>query len=346
MKYESETGAGRAIERAVKHLDSLEKVCKNDANSIVDMDDSIVVKMPHMISFNDSLIVIQMFQNIRSAACNGGSITFDGEAEKYVDVIYNILSEYARALALAENEGVSEVVPDDVDAKECSESLLMDSVREATINMINTKYSESSHNVDKEIYKVFGKDTVDKAASMDDFIIELSNRLGLGKESSYDIMSNLSDNSVLAFNDDSAMKKAKYIVESGNIVGYLVVVLDIKAYDKVIGNLGGSWAYCVGADGGSEIACVYISENPRKEETDEGPANLIFGFDIVKNCEGEACYNQYIKDCYFMLCNDERDELGNRKDCSILRIIKIGNCMFGNRYEISYDIYAPGHGLL
>ena len=176
MKYESETGAGRAIERAVKHLDAMEKAAAKHNAGVIDIDDSIIVKMPHMISFNDSLIVIQMFQNMKSAACNGASITFDGEAEKYVDAAYNILSEYARALAIAENEGGSEVVPDDVDAKECSESLLMDSVREATINMINTKYSESSHNVDKEIYKVFGKDTVDKAASMDDFIIELSNR--------------------------------------------------------------------------------------------------------------------------------------------------------------------------
>ena len=91
MKYESETGAGKAIERAVKHLDGLDKFHKNNANSIVDIDNSIIVKMPHMVSFNDSLNVIQMFQNIKSTACNGGKITFGEGAEDYVNAAYTIL---------------------------------------------------------------------------------------------------------------------------------------------------------------------------------------------------------------------------------------------------------------
>ena len=113
MKYESETGAGKAIE-TVNHLNGLEKVCKNNTNSIADIDDSIVVKMPHIVSFNDSLIVIQMFQSIKSTAYNGGKITFGEGAEAYADAIYTILSEYARAVAIAENEGGSEVVPEEI----------------------------------------------------------------------------------------------------------------------------------------------------------------------------------------------------------------------------------------
>lgn len=147
MKYESETGAGRAIGRAAKHLDGLEKVCKNNANSIVDIDDSIVVKMPHIVSFNDSLIVIQIFQNIKSAAYNDGFITFAEGAKDYADAIYTILSEYARALAIAENEGGCNVVPEEI--KECPESLSTDSVEKATENIINTKNSERTSNVDK-----------------------------------------------------------------------------------------------------------------------------------------------------------------------------------------------------
>ena len=141
MKYESETGAGRAIERAAKHLDAMGKAAAKNNARIMDTDDSIVVKMPHIVSFNDSLIVIQMFQNIKSTACNGGKITFGEGAEDYVNAAYTILSEYARAVAIAENERCSEAVSDCVD--ECSESLLTDSVEKATENIINTKYSEN-----------------------------------------------------------------------------------------------------------------------------------------------------------------------------------------------------------
>ena len=113
MKYDTVTGAGRTIE-TVKHLNDSEKVCKNNTNSIADIDGSIVVKMPHIVSFNDSLIVIQMFQSIKSTAYNGGKITFGEGAEDYVNAAYTILSEYARAVAVAENEGGSEVVPEEI----------------------------------------------------------------------------------------------------------------------------------------------------------------------------------------------------------------------------------------
>ena len=150
MKYESETGAGRAIGGVAKHLDGLEKVCKNNANSIVDIDDSIVVKMPHIVSFNDSLIVIQIFQNIKSAAYNDGFITFAEGAKDYADAIYTILSEYARAVAVAENEVGSEVVPEEI--------------KKPTAETVYKEYLENDK-IDKEIYKVLDKDIIDKAAT-------------------------------------------------------------------------------------------------------------------------------------------------------------------------------------
>ena len=86
MKYDTVTGAGRTIE-TVNHLNGLEKVCKNNTNSVADIDDSIIVKMPHIVSFNDSLIVIQMFQSIKSTAYNGGKITF-GEGQKRMLMLF------------------------------------------------------------------------------------------------------------------------------------------------------------------------------------------------------------------------------------------------------------------
>lgn len=318
MKYESETGAGRAIERAVKHLDSLEKVCKKDANSIVDMDDSIVVKMPHMVSFRDSLVVIQLFQSMRSEAFNNAKFT--AEAVAYIDAAYDILSEYTRALAIAENEGGCEVVPEEI--------------KESAVDTVDVEHVENC----KEIYKVFDKDIIYKAANMDDFVREFDKCLG--KKGSCDIMNDIACNSVLSLINIDTAKMAKYINESKNIVGYLVAVLDVKAYDEATTFTGGSFTYWVGGDDSNEIGCVYLDEHPEREEAYNG-VNLVFNFDIMKSGCNEH-YFQYAKDFYFILCNVEKcDESALTVDNTILNVMKLDKDRIpysSNRCTITYNI--------
>lgn len=318
MKYESETGAGRAIERAVKHLDSLEKVCKNDANSIVDMDDSIVVKMPHIVSFRDSLAVIQLFQSMRSEAFKNAKFT--EAAVAYIDAAYDILSEYARALAIAENEGGCEVATEEI--------------KEATADTVDVEHVENG----KEIYKVFDKDIIYKAANMDDFVREFDKCLG--KKGSCDIMNDIACNSVLSLINIDTAKMAKYINESKNIVGYLVAVLDVKAYDEAATFTGDSFTYWVGGDDSDEIGCVYLDEHPEREEADNG-ANLIFNFDIMKSGCADH-YFQYAKDFYFILCNVEKcDESALTVDNTILNVMKLdkGRIPYSsNRCTVAYNI--------
>ena len=319
MKYESETGAGKAIE-TVKHLNGLEKVCKNNTNSIADIDDNIVVKMPHIVSFNDSLIVIQMFQSIKSTACNGGKITFGEGTEAYVDAIYTILSEYARALAIAENNGGSEVVPEEIKEPD-----------------IDKGYLENGK-ADKEIYKAFGKDIIDKAASMNDLAMEFSRCLGM--KGSCNIMNDISRNSAISLINIDKEEMAKYINESENIVGYLVAVLDKKAYDERIVFAGNSFTYWVGDDYSDEIGCVYLDEHPKRENTD-GRIDLVFNFDIVKSGCNEQ-YFQHAKDFYFILCNAEKcGELSLTLDNTILRVMKLDKDSISyscNGCTITYNI--------
>lgn len=319
MKYESETGTGKAIE-TVKHLNGLEKVCKNNTNSITDIDDNIVVKMPHIVSFNDSLIVIQMFQSIKSTACNGGKITFGEGTEAYVDAIYTILSEYSRALAIAENNGGSEVVPEEIKEPD-----------------IDKEYLENGK-ADKEIYKAFGKDIIDKAASMNDLAMEFSRCLGM--KGSCNIMNDISCNSAISLINIGKEEMAKYINESENIVGYLVAVLDKKAYDERIVFAGNSFTYWVGDDYSDEIGCVYLDEHPKRENTD-GRVDLVFNFDIVKSGCNEQ-YFQYAKDFYFILCNAEKcGELSLTLDNTILRVMKLDKDSIpysSNRCAITYNI--------
>ena len=298
MKYESETGAGKAIEMTVKYLNDLEK----NANSIVNIDDSIIVKMPHIVSFRDSLTVIQMFQSMRSAVCNSGSVTFDEGSEAYVDAIYTILSEYARALAVAENEGGCEVVPEEIKEPD-----------------IDKEYLENGK-ADKEIYKAFGKDIIDKAASMNDLAMEFSRCLGM--KGSCNIMNDISRNSAISLINIGKEEMKKYINESENIVGYLVAVLDKKAYDERIVFAGNSFTYWVGDDYSDEIGCVYLDEHPKRENTD-GRAGLVFNFDIVKSGCNEQ-YFQHAKDFYFILCNAEKcGELSLTLDNTILCVMKL-----------------------
>ena len=319
MKYESETGAGKAIE-TVKHLNGLEKVCKNNTNSIADIDDNIVVKMPHIVSFNDSLIVIQMFQSIKSTACNGGKITFGEGTEAYVDAIYTILSEYARALAIAENDGGSEVVPEEIKEPD-----------------IDKEYLENGK-ADKEIYKAFGKDIIDKAASMNDLAMEFSRCLGM--KGSCNIMNDISRNSAISLINIDKEEMKKYINESENIVGYLVAVLDKKAYDERIVFAGNSFTYWVGDDYSDEIGCVYLDEHPKRENTD-GRVDLVFNFDIVKSGCNEQ-YFQYAKDFYFILCNAEKcGESALTVDNTILNVMKLDKYVIpysSNGCTITYNI--------
>ena len=319
MKYESETGAGKAIE-TVKHLNGLEKVCKNNTNSIADIDDNIVVKMPHIVSFNDSLIVIQMFQSIKSTACNGGKITFGEGTEAYVDAIYTILSEYARALAIAENDGGSEVVPEEIKEPD-----------------IDKEYLENGK-ADKEIYKAFGKDIIDKAASMNDLAMEFSRFLGM--KGSCNIMNDISRNSAISLINIDKEEMKKYINESENIVGYLVAVLDKKAYDERIVFAGNSFTYWVGDDYSDEIGCVYLDEHPKRENTD-GRVYLVFNFDIVKSGCNEQ-YFQHAKDFYFILCNAEKcGELSLTIDNTILNVMKLDKYVIpysSNGCTITYNI--------
>lgn len=319
MKYESETGTGKAIE-TVKHLNGLEKVCKNNTNSIADIDDNIVVKMPHIVSFNDSLIVIQMFQSIKSTACNGGKITFGEGTEAYVDAIYTILSEYARALAIAENDGGSEVVPEEIKEPD-----------------IDKEYLENGK-ADKEIYKAFGKDIIDKAASMNDLAMEFSRCLGM--KGSCNIMNDISRNSAISLINIGKEEMAKYINESENIVGYLVAVLDKKAYDERIVFAGNSFTYWVGDDYSDEIGCVYLDEHPKRENTD-GRVYLVFNFDIVKSGCNEQ-YFQHAKDFYFILCNVEKcDEPALTVDNTILNVMKLDKYVIpysSNGCTITYNI--------
>ena len=316
MKYESETGAGKAIEMTVKYLNDLEK----NENSIVNIDDSIIVKMPHIVSFRDSLTVIQMFQSMRSAVCNGGSITFDEGSEAYVDAIYTILSEYARALAIAENDGGSEVVPEEIKEPD-----------------IDKGYLENG----KEIYKVFDRGIIDKAANMDDFVREFDKCLG--KKESCDIMNDIACNSVLRLINIDTEKMAKYINESKNIVGYLVAVLDSKAYDEAATFVGGSFTYWVGGDDSDEIGCVYLDKHPEREEAHNG-VNLIFNFDIVKSGCNEQ-YFQYAKDFYFILCNVEIcNESSLTVDNTILSVMKLDKDRIpysSNRCTITYNKFRP-----
>ena len=316
MKYESETGAGKAIEMTVKYLNDLEK----NANSIVNIDDSIIVKMPHIVSFNDSLIVIQMFQSIKSTACNGGKITFGEGTEAYVDAIYTILSEYARALAIAENDGGSEVVPEEIKEPD-----------------IDKEYLENGK-ADKEIYKAFGKDIIDKAASMNDLAMEFSRCLGM--KGSYNIMNDISRNSAISLINIDKEEMAKYINESENIVGYLVAVLDKKAYDERIVFAGNSFTYWVGDDYSDEIGCVYLDEHPKRENTD-GRIDLVFNFDIVKSGCNEQ-YFQHAKDFYFILCNVEKcDESALTVDNTILNVMKLDKDIISyssNGCTIAYNI--------
>lgn len=318
MKYESETGAGRSIERAAKHLDGLDKFHKSNANSIVDIDNSIVVKMPHMVSFRDSLVVIQLFRAMRSEAFNYAKFT--EEAVAYIDAAYDILSEYARALAIAENDGGSEVVPEEIKEPD-----------------IDKEYLENGK-ADKEIYKAFGKDIIDKAASMNDLAMEFSRCLGM--KGSCNIMNDISRNSAISLINIDKEEMAKYISESENIVGYLVAVLDKKAYDERIVFAGNSFTYWVGDDYSDEIGCVYLDEHPKRENTD-GRVYLVFNFDIVKSGCNEQ-YFQHAKDFYFILCNVEKcDESALTVDNTILRVMKLGKDRIpysSNRCTITYNI--------
>ena len=318
MKYESETGAGKAIERAIKNLDGLDKFHKSNANSIVDIDNSIVVKMPHMVSFRDSLVVIQLFRAMRSEAFNYAKFT--EEAVAYIDAAYDILSEYARALAIAENEGGSEVVPEEIKEPD-----------------IDKGYLENGK-ADKEIYKAFGKDIIDKAASMNDLAMEFSRCLGM--KGSCNIMNDISRNSAISLINIGKEEMKKYINESENIVGYLVAVLDKKAYDERIVFAGNSFTYWVGDDYSDEIGCVYLDEHPKRENTN-GRAYLVFNFDIVKSGCNEQ-YFQHAKDFYFILCNAEKcGELSLTLDNTILCVMKLDKDIISyssNGCTITYNI--------
>ena len=153
-------------------------------------------------------------------------------------------------------------------------------------------------------------------------------------------MNDIACNSVLSLINIDTAKMTKYINESKNIVGYLVAVLDSKAYDEATTFTGGSFTYWVGGDDSNEIGCVYLDEHPKRENPD-GRVYLVFNFDIVKSGCNEQ-YFQYAKDFYFILCNAEKcGELSLTLDNTILCVMKLDKDIISyssNGCTITYNI--------